>query len=801
MPGLTLEIRTAARSLARNPAFTVTALATLALGIGLTSAIFSLVEATLLRPLPFPDPSRLVQVWEAFPERGTDRNVVGPANYLVWRESARSFSQLAAIASWSVNLAGDGSAERASIAYVTSDFLPALGVAPILGRAFDDGDYAADAGDVALISEDLWRTRFAADPDVVGHSVTLNGDPTTIVGVLPRGADFPRGTQVWQPYVLGEKARTHPGRYLEVFGRLAPGVTTKAADAEMKGIAARLAKSNPQLDAGWSATVVPLAEQLFGDYRRALWVLFAATGVVLLLACANLAGLLLARNAGRSHELAVRGALGAGRSRLARQLFVECALVAVAGGALALAVLHFGLGAFRSWLPFDLPAFVRPEVDARVFLFALGATGAGALLFGLAPAWSGSALGAVTSLREGGERALGRRGHFARSSLVVVEVALALALVACAGLLVRSLTTLRGVDPGFRVDHLLTARISLTGAAYRDPVPQREFFSRLESTLARQPGIEAVGAISWLPLGGSGSATGYHALDRPEPEPGKEPVADVRMVTPGFFRSAAVRLVSGRFLDARDTADAPLTVVISESAARELWPGENAVGRELTMAWGDERPARVVGVVADLHVTGLDVEPRATLFWALPQEPSNFMSILVRTSGRPELAASTIRNAVAAIDPTIPAASLASMQEVIARGTSRQRFVSSLLLLFAGLGLTLAAIGLYGLLATSVAERRRELGVRLALGADARRLLAQVVGRGLRLVAIGVAVGAPVVYLVGRIVASLLYRTSPADPLTLVAAPLVLFGVAALACAAPAARAAHTDPARVLRSE
>jgi predicted permease len=801
MNDLLLQIRLTLRSLGRSPAFTATALATLAVGIGLTTAIFSLVRATLLAPLPLPAPERLVQVWESQPARGVERNVVAPGNYLGWMEGAKSFSSLSAMAVWSVNLAGEGVAERLPITYVTSDFHAALGAPMRLGRGFSAADAAEGASDVAVLSERLWRSRFAADPGILGREILLNGTRVTVIGVQAQSVDFPVGTEIWAPMSFGAEARTYRGRYLQVLGRLATGASLESARTEMRAIAARLAGERPDFNSGWSAAVVPLHEQLFGAHRRALWILLAATGAVTLVACANLSGLLLARNAARRRELAVRGALGAGRRHLVAQLLVESLLLGAGGGALALAAAAGSFTVMRRWLPVELPAFVALELDAQVLAFTGVATLFCVALFGLAPAFAAASAGLSESLEGAGHRTLGRRSHLPRTLLVTFEVALSLALVAAAGLLARSLATLHGVDPGFRAERLLTAQVNLTGAAYREDETHVAFFSRLEERLAAAPGIEAVGSISWLPLGGKGSATAYRAADRPAPPPGEEPVTDVRVVTPGFFRAAGVRLVAGRLLSASDTAEATPVVVINEHAARELWPSEEPIGREIEMSWGDQVRARVVGVVEDLQLDALDAEPRGALFWALPQLPNNFMSIFVRTVGAPETVASTVRAAVAEIDPTIPAAALATMEEVIAQSTERRRFTTSLLALFAGLGLLLSALGLYGLLASTVAERRRELGLRMALGADRRRLLAEVVGRGLRTVLLGIAVGVPLVLAAGRVVTSLLYRTSPLDPSTLVAAPLLLVAVGAAACALPAWRAARVDPATVLREE
>ncbi len=799
MTDLRFDLRVAVRSLLRAPAFTFTALATLALGIGLTTTVFSFSNALLLRPLPFREPDRLVQVFEAAPGRSIDRNVVNPGNFLRWREEAKSFSALAAFVGWRANLAGDGAAERVAIGYVSSDFFSTLGAPALLGRTFVAEDGVEGKDDVVVLSAALWKRRFASDPAILGRKILVDGAPVTVVGVAGETADVPAATAIWAPIAFGERHRSARGRYLSVIGRLAPGATIASATAEMKGLAARLEKERPEVDAGWTAGVAPLAAELAGDYRLASLLLLGAAATVLLIACANLSGLLVARHRERRHELAVREALGAGRGRIARQLLVESLLVAVTGGTLGVLLAAALVPLLRAQVAADLPVFLIPTLDARVVFFALAATLACGLLFGAAPAWRAAAFGLRAEIAERGARAGSRHGGRNRAALVVAQVALSLAVVAAAGLLARSFDRLRATDPGFASAGLLTARVDLAGPAWSKPEAQTAFYERLESTLAARPDVAAVGAISWLPLAGNGAATSFRAADQPEPPAGEAPVADVRVVTPGFFRAAGVELVAGRLLEARDDAAAARVVVINRSAARELWGDRDPLGRELVARYGDSAPARVVGVVADIRLNALERAPRATIYWNHAQLPLNFMAVVTRPRGDAAPVAAALRESVAGIDPQIPVSRVSAMEEVIAEATQRPRVTSSVVGAFALLGLVLSAIGLYGLLAGGVAEQRRELGIRLALGADARRLLAGVLARGLRLVGLGILLGIPLAFAVGRIVASALYETSPLDPLALGLAPLLLLAVGALAGALPARRAARTDPATVLR--
>jgi putative ABC transport system permease protein len=799
MNDLLLDLRLALRSLRRSPAFLVTALATLALGIGLTTAVYSLVRATLLRPLPFAEPERLVSVWEARPADAVTRNVVNPGNFLRWQEEAKSFVSLAAVAQWSANLAGDEGAERVAITWSTGELFATLGRGVAFGRPLLPSDAIEGAEEVVVLSHGLWQRRYGGDPGVVGRTLLLNGEPATIVGVAAPDLDFPAGTELWGAYALGERARSHRGRFLQVIGRLAPGVALADADAEIRLVAERLAAELPERNAGWSAHVESLADTYFGDSRRALWILFAATGAVLLVACANLSGLLLARHAERRHQLAVCAALGADRAALARLIGLETTLLAVTGGVLGVALARGVLFVLPRLLPIELPAFVVLGVDGGGLAFAAAATGTAALAAGLSPAWRAARLDPHEALVESATRGGSRFAGAARGALVVAQVALSLVLVAGAGLLARSFDRLLATDTGLRVDGTLSAAITLSGAGYREPQRQAAFFARLEELLAARPEVAEVGAVSWLPLGGTGSATDYRAADRPAPELGKEPVADVRMVTPGFFAVSGLELVAGRRLDARDADGAPLAVVINQAAARELWGDAEPLGRRVAMEWGEALEAEVVGVVRDARITRLDEKPRGALYWSQAQLPNSFMTVLLRARGDDQALAGALRAAVAELDPSVPVSAVAWLRDVVARETARPRFTAALLSSFALLATALAAVGLYGLLAGAVVARRRELGVRMALGAGSRQLLADVVGRGVRLVAIGVAVGLPLALLAGELVASQLYETSPRDLATLAAAPLALLAVGVLAGLLPARRAARTDPASVLR--
>jgi len=795
------DLRIASRALLRRPTLTITALAMLALGIGMTTSVFSLLRSIVFRPLPFAEPDRLVMIWESAPHRGRVRNVVNSGNYMRWKERATSFAGMSAEVAWRVNVGDGESAERVLAGLVASDFFDTLGVRVARGRPFGNADGVEGAARVAVLAWGYWHDRFAGDPEIIGRELSLDGDTVTVVGVAPPGLDYPLGVRLWSPIRFGPAHREAKGRYLEVVARLAPGVTLDAARGEMASLASELERERPEINPMWTTHITTLDEEIRGALRRPFWMLLAAAGTVLLIACANLSGLLIARNREREGELALRAALGADRAALARPLFAEVALLSLVGGLLGVLAARAGLDLLTRWLPIDLPAFSSPALDLPVLGGSLVATSLSALLVGLATVARAARLGIRASLHGSESRTTGDPGAWMRSALVVCQAALSLVLVAGALLFGRSLSRLLAVDSGFDVDRVVTGQVAPTGVAYDKPAKLRSYFARVEERLRGRPQVLAAGWSTWPVLAGPGSATDFWAGDRPAPDRGKRKVADIRGVTPGFFRAAGTRLVAGRLFSDSDGEDAPPVAVLDERAARELWPGEEPLGKRVFLWWGEDLPAEVVGIVADVRLNALDSESRGAVFRPLDQLPNSFATLFVRSRATSAAAASAIRETLSEIDGTVPIADLQTLEQVVARGTQRPRFLAGLTGLFTFEAITLTAIGLYGLVAGATIARRRELGVRLALGAARHQIFTGVVTRGLRLVALGIGIGLPLAFGATRLLRSLVFEISPYDPWAFVATIVIVAVVGTVACLLPAGRASRMDPARVLRDE
>jgi putative ABC transport system permease protein len=790
------DLRFALRMLRRQPGFTAVAAATLALGIGGSTAVFSLVDGVLLRPLPLREPDRLMLLWEHSP-RDNDHNVANPANVLEWRRRATSFEQIAAFAPWTTSLSGRGEPVRLVLGAATANLFETLGVAPLLGRGFVEGDDVEGAARVAVLSEGLWRGRFAGDPGVIGQSVVLDGRPTTIVGVMPASFSIPPGAELWRPLPLSPTAG---GRYLVPVGRLKPGVSAAQAHEEMRAIAAALAKEFPDRDANWSVNAQPLHADLVRQARPAVLVLLGAVLLVLLVGCANLANLLLARALAREREIAVRRALGASGRRIVGQLLVESLVLALVGGALGVVAASGFTRALLAVVPAEVRALFAIGVDPRALAFAVVLSVGSALLFGLAPAWQLVRRDLEPALRDGARGGISRRRRQATRAVVAVEVAVSLALLVGAGLLLRSYARLSQVDPGFRAEGVMSAAVSL-GAGYTEDAAQARFFAQLVERIAQEPGVAQAAAISWRPLG-TGSATSFMALDRPEPAPGEFPTADVRMVTPGLFATLGIPLVQGRDFDAGDTPERAPVVIVNEHLAREMWPGKSPLGQRLRMNWGRTLDAEVVGVVGDVRLAALDTAPRGALWWPVSQVPNSFMTVVARArSGDPAALLSGMKRALAALDPALPLAKPERLDHVVADTLQRPRFTFALLGAFAASALGLAGLGLFGLLAYTVRQREPEWGVRLALGARPRDLFRLVLAEGAALSAAGLALGLALAWAAARVLEALLFDTATRDPLVFAAAPALLAAVAVLASLLPAWRASRVQPAHCLRSE
>jgi putative ABC transport system permease protein len=792
--------------LRKTPAFTLTAVVLLALGIGATTAIFSVVNAVLLRPLPFRDPEGLVLVWEYAVKRDRQRNVVGPYNFLRWRERARSFESLSCFTPWPANLSGEGEPERVAIGYVSSDFFATLGVTAARGRVFAPEDGVPGNSDVVVLGDGLWKRRFGSDAEIVGKSVRVNGREKSVVGVLPPDIEFPSqqaggAVQIWEPMAFTDEHRAARGRYMLVMGRLAPRVTVAQADEEMKRIAAELEKENPDFNAGWSTNVFPLQPDLVRDVRGAILVLFAAVCAILLISCANVGSLLLTRAVARDRELSVRAALGAHRLRILRQLLLESLLLAGIGGLFGLALAEAFLRLLRSILPAEIPAFVAIGLDSQVLFFTIAISAATSLVFGLVPALQVSRRDLVEPLKEGARGGSSAPRQRLKNGLVVAETALAVVLLVVTGLLIRSFFTLSRVNPGFDPAGVTAIQINLAGPRYEEDDAQRAFFRDAIARLSELPAVERVGAISWLPLAGGGSATSFRVTDKPDPPPGEDRVADVRIVEGDLFRAMGIPLLAGRAFDERDRTDSTPSVIVNETLARNVWPGEDPVGKTVLMSWGDEIPAQVVGVVGDVRLVQLDTVPRGTLYWPQSQLPNGFMAILVRGRDGRAPATADLRARIASLDPELPLSSIREMEDVVAGSLGRPRLTLSLMSVFGAVALLLAAVGIYGVVSFSVGQRAREFGLRMALGASSSDIGRLVLRQGLKLALLGVALGIASALAASRLVASLLYEIGPRDPWTVAGIALVLVAVALFASFVPARRATRVDPYAALRME
>ena len=807
MSNLVAELRLAARALLRRPAFSGIVVLTLALGLGANTAIFSVVNAVLLKPLPYPEPERLVMVWERNRDRdANERNVVSPANYLDWQRQSEVFESMAAGIDWHISLTGDGEPEELHVEYVTASFFPTLGGRAAIGRTFTTEEDAPNAPRVAVLSDALWRRRFGADRGIVGRSITLNGRPHTVVGIMPPGFRL-EGTaqepQLWVPLGLDPALdyREAVGRYLFSVARLKPGVSAERARSELATIASRLEQTYPRFNAGWGVNVVPLDEQVVGAVRRALLVLGGVVGFVLLIACANVANLQLAQAAARQREIAVRSALGASAWRLVRQLLGESVLLALAGGALGVLLAFWATAALGAIAPSAVPRMREVAIDGRALGFTTVLALLSALLFGIIPAIHVARSDLQETLKSGGRGAAGGRDR-ARAGLVVSQIAMSLVLLVGAGLMLKSFARLQRTDPGFDPERVLTARISLSGPRYRDDARQVAFFRQVLERVSVIPGVEAAGAVNWLPLSGLRSATSFFVEGRPIPGPGEEPSADVRAVDANYFPAIGIPLLRGASFTGRETADEPKTIVVSETFARANFSGEDPIGRRIHMPWGDTLVGRIVGLVGDVKHVGLDSVAPATMYWALPQFPSNFMTLVVRTrSGDPARLGPAVSRAVWAVDPNQPVADVKPMEAYLGDSIARRRFNATLLASFAGLALVLAAVGLYGVVSYSVVQHTREFGIRMALGASAATVRGGVLRQSLVLALVGVAAGVVGALALTRLLSGLLYDVSATDPAVFAGIALLLTAVALLAAYLPARRATRVDPLEALRYE
>jgi putative ABC transport system permease protein len=804
METLWQDVRYGLKTLGKSPGFTTVAVLALAIGIGANTAIFSVVNAVLIRPLPFREPDRLVRIWESNPERNAPLFSISAANYLDWREQCTSFERIEAYRrEQPVAIAGDDGPEQVMSGRFSAGLPGVLGLAPQLGRSFVADEERPGSGAVAILGHGFWQRRFGGDPGVIGKPITLDGEPYTIVGVMPEGFVLPNNAaEVWTPLAFSGPELDRANRFLRVLARLKPGVPLEQATAELAAVAARLAEQHPDANRGWGVAVQGLQETVVdARVRRALLVLLGAVGFVLLIACANVANLLLARAAGRGREIAVREALGASRGRIVRQLLTESMLIALAGGALGLLLAAWGIDFLAALDPGTIPRVAEVDVDGRVLGFTLATSVLTGLAFGLFPALRASAQDLNTALKEGGQDRSGERGRGFRSTLVVLEAALALVLLIGAGLLARSFVRLQEVSLGFEPRGVTALQISLPKSRYPEAAQARDFVGRLIERVATLPGVTAAGAASTVPMFGGNTMTAFTVEGRPS-QPGEYEAADFRVVTPGYLDTLGVPLLRGRGLTPADDEGAPPVLVINETFARRYWPGEDALGKRIAIRGVEGEPHTVVGVVGDVRELEAETEPRPTMYQPLMQFPAmRSMTVVARAEGEPEGLAAALREQVWAIDRDQPIASIASMEEIVGRSIAEPRFNALLLGLLAGVALLLALVGIAGVVAYGVARRTREIGVRMALGAHPDDVLRLVLVQGLRPVLAGVAIGLPAAYASSRVLSGLLFGVSPTDPWTYAGVAALLVAAAAVACWVPARRAARVDPVVALRTD
>jgi predicted permease len=802
------DFRFGLRMLVKNAGFTTVAVLTLALGIGANSAIFSVVNTVLLRPLPYKDPDRIMMVWEDGSSHGFPINVTSSSNYIDWRDQNQVFEAMAIVGRASFNLTGAGEPERIDGRRVSPNLFPLLGVDPALGRTFSPAEDTPGANRVIILSHALWQRRFASRPDIIGQHLTLNGQSYEVIGVMPSYFEFPsRADQLWVPIAFTpQQAANRGNNSYEVVARLKPGVSREQAESEMDTITARLQQQYPDVVKTQGTVVVPLHEQLVGDIKPALLILLGAVGFVLLIACANVANLLLSRAATRQKEIAVRLALGAGRRRLIRQLLTESFLLSAIGGVLGLLVALLGVSLLKTFIPRQIAQVTAVTVDANVLAFTLGVSLLTGLIFGLVPALQASRFNLNDSLKEGGrESAAGRRGNRLRSLLVIAEVAISVVLLIGAGLLINSFLRLRNVDPGFQSDNLLTMRIALPQLKYPDHATRKTFYGQLLSRVEALPGVRSAAVTNWIPLTMQGDTFGISIEGRPDPGAQEMPDVVTRVVSPGYFNTMGIELLRGRlFDDVQDRTDSRLVAVISETMARRLWPDEDPLGKRIKpgRSDSDEEWITVIGVAEDVRQFELTAEPRLQMYLSYSQ-PGFFVPghLVVRTEVEPASLIAPVREAVWSIDKDQPVSNIRSMEEIFSESIARQRFSMLLLGIFAGVAMLLGAVGIYGVVSYSVAQRAHEIGVRMALGARTSNVLRMIVGHGLKLVLIGVAIGLLAASILTRLMESLLFGISATDPVTFVAIPVLLVGAATLASYIPARRATRIDPLRALRYE
>lgn len=801
MTGLLQDLRYGVRMLWKTRAVTVVAILTLALGIGANTAIFSIVHAVLLRPLPFAESEQLLTVFSRIPR--TARQAATTLDLRDWQQQSQSFSSLSAWMAISVNLTGREEPVRVRGGYVSANFFEMLRVQPAMGRGFRTGEDQVGAERVVVLNHSVWRDMYGSDPAILGKSLILDNNPFTVIGVMPAGFQFPLDyAEVWMPYqhyVNYTLDRTNNS--VLVFGRLRPGVSSGQAQAEMDTIARNLAQQYPDTNKDRGVALVPMKEILVEDLRPTVLILFAAVGFVLLIACANVASLFLARAATRGKELALRAALGAARGRLLRQILTETGLLWVIGGGLGIFLGWAGVRGLTAISSTQLPVGMEPGLNVNVLAFSLGVTVLTGLLFGLLPAVRASRPDVYESLKEGGRsNSVGASRTRLRSVLVVSQIAMALVLLTGSALVLRSLSRVLNVSPGFDAGNVLTLEYRIARNKYPEPHRQWQFHRDVVERIRALPGVRSATTLLGLPFSGNGGSTGVIIPDRPAPTPGEEPRALTNRVDAYTFETLGIPLLRGRVFSAQDGPDSARVIVVSQTFAERFWHGQDPVGRVIRFP-NDPKPATIIGVVGDIKQWQLEEQQLGQIYTHYPQNPHIFATLAVRTTGDPMAMVGAVRQAVWSVDRDQPMWKIRTLESLVERSTGQRRFTAVLLGSFSALALLLAAIGLYGVISYSVSQRTQEVGVRMALGAQRRDIFRLILGQGLLLTCIGIALGAVGAFFATGLIKTLLFQVRERDPLTYVAVAAVLAAVALLATYLPARRATGVDPVIALRYE
>jgi predicted permease len=804
MDSLIADLRYGLRLFRASPVFSLVAIGTLALGIGANTIIFSKVDAVVIRALPYDDPDRVVVIWEDATRVGFAKNTPAPANFIDWRRLNRSFADMAATRGANASLTGDGVPEQILGRATTPNFFSVLGARPQLGRTFSESE-DRDGANVVVISHSLWQRRYAGEASIIGRTLLLNGDRYEVIGVMPPRFVFRnRAIDYWIPiHFSPEQAAQRGSHFLNVIGRLAPGVTIDEARADLQGIARSLALQYPDSNRDLGVVLVPAKEEIVGSIRLELLVLMSAAAAVLLIACANLASLLLSRAASRRGELAVRAALGATRSRLMRQLMVEGLLLSLAGGMLGLAIVPIGRTLLDSLTPVGIEEVSQSALDVRLLAFTFTVAIATGLVFSIAPAVDAGRASLLAALQQHSRASVGASGRFTRDALVVLQIAAAVVLLAATGLMVRTILNLRAIDLGFQPERLLTLRTTLPRPKYANPQKRQDFYQRVLTGVKALPGVDHAAYVSTLPFTSQGNTTWFKIENR---EITRDLVNDTlyRAGTTEYLSTLGVRLIEGRLIDERDGVGTPRVVVINETLARQFFPAESAIGRRIQFSEPSSPFHTVVGVVQDVRERGYEASLKPGVYLSIAQAPEAWAVpeyLVVRTRQNPGAVAESVRRIIAGVDPAQPVAAVRSMDDILDLEVADRHQQMVLLGAFATLALVLASLGLYGLLAYAVAQRSREIGLRMALGATPRAVVTMIASRGVSLAAGGLATGVGAGWIATRAMRGVLYGVAANDPSTFAAVVVVLGSVALVACIVPAVRASRVDPMTVLREQ